>query len=126
MTEIDDSELADIIRQNVLDILLLWSSKDKQLEYQKNVPIAQVSAELFCQWADDCYIPEAGQFELAFTKIEREILADFDKKINYISDNTPNDLPFITDFVNTHEWFVLNQLAAETLKKINELAGINI
>jgi hypothetical protein len=123
MTEIYDIELAKRIRQNVLYILDLWSSKDKQLEYQKNVPIAQVSAELFCQWADDFYHPESVQFKMAFDEKEREILAGFDKTFNQISDRTPNDLPDIAEFVRTNEWQVVNQAAIETLEKIKNTAA---
>ena len=125
MTEIDDKELAKRIRQNVLSILDLWSSKEEQLEYQRNVPIAQVSAELFCQWADDFYHPESTQFKMAFDEKEREILADFDKTFNHISEKTPNDLPYIDDFVKTKEWEVVNRAALETLEKINNTAANN-
>ncbi|PHN07141.1 hypothetical protein [Flavilitoribacter nigricans] len=116
--EIDDTGLAKRIRQNVLDILDLWASKDHQLKYQESVPIAQVSAELFCQWADDLYHPESTQFKMAFSEKERAILTDFDKKFNYISDNTLKNLPDIENFVKTSEWKFINQAAIETLKKL--------
>ena len=122
MTEIDDIVLAKRIRQNVLNILDLWSSKEGQLEYQKNAPIAQVSAELFCQWADDSYHPESKQFKMAFNEREREVLADFDKSLNYISEKIPNDLPDISDFVKTTEWQIINHTAIETVKKIKNTA----
>ena len=123
MTEINNIELTKRIRQNILDTLDLWSLKDKQLEYQKNVPIAQVSAELFCQWADDFYHPESVHFKMAFNEKEKEILADFDKIFNQISDGAPNDLPDIADFVKTDEWQIVNQAAIETLKKIRNTAA---
>ena len=123
MTEIDETELTKRIRQNVLNVLELWSSKEEQLEYQKNVPIAQVSAELFCQWADDTYHPESRQFKLAFDERERDILADFDKTFNYVSDKTPNNLPDIADFVKTTEWKIVNEAAIETIKKIKKTAA---
>ena len=119
MIKIDDDELVNKIRQNILDILELWASKDKQLAYQENVPIAQVSAELFCQWADDFYDPDSIQFNLAFDENEREILAEFDRSLDDISERLMNNLPYITDFVKTNEWLSLNQLAAETLDKID-------
>ncbi|WP_421810889.1 hypothetical protein [Flagellimonas sp.] len=118
MTENDHKELGKRIRQNVLDVLKLWASKDEQLEYQKNVPIADVSAELFCQWGDDFYHPETPQFRLAFNENERKVLADFDKTFNLISDKTSKNLPNIVDFVKTNEWLILNQAAVEALKKI--------
>ena len=123
MTEIDEIELTKRIRQNVLNVLELWSSKEEQLEYQKNVPIAQVSTELFCQWSDDTYHPESRQFKLAFDEMEREILADFDKTFNYVSDKTPNNLPDIADFIKTTEWKIVNEAAIETIKKIKKAAA---
>lgn len=125
MTQIDDIELAKRIRQNVLNVLDLWSSKEEQLEYQKNVPIAQVSAELFCQWVDDSYYPDSRQFKMAFNEKERETLAAFDKTFNFISEKTPNNLPEIADFVKTEEWEVVNRAAIKTLEKIKNTATNN-
>ena len=120
MIKIDDDELLNKIRQNILDILELWASKDKQLAYQENVPIAQVSSELFCQWADDFYHPYSFQFKLAFDENERKILAEFDRSLNDICDMVMNNLPYLTDFVKTKEWLSLNQLAADILNKIDK------
>jgi len=125
MTEIDDTELAKRIRQNVLNVLDLWSSKEEQLEYQKNVPIAQVSAELFCQWADDSYHPDSRQFKMAFNEKEREVLTYFDKTLNFISEKTPNNLPDIVEFVKTNEWQIVNQAAIDAVKKIKNMATNN-
>ncbi len=118
MTKIDDREFAKRIRQNILEILNLWASKEKQLEYQENVPVAQVTVELFSQWSDDFYHPESTHFKMVFNEKEREALAAFDKVINHISDKTPNDLPVITDFVKTNKWLIVNQEAIRTLNKI--------
>lgn len=123
MKEIDDIELAKRIRRNILNVLDLWSSQEEQLEYQENVPIAQVSAELFCQWADDSYHPESRQFKMAFDEKEREILAEFDKTFNSISEKTLNDLPDINDFVKTTEWKIINRAAIETVEKIKNTAA---
>lgn len=115
MITINDKELSKRIRHNILDILHLWSSKEKQFEYQKNVPIANVSSELFCQWSDDFYQPQSSQFKIAFTTEEFLILSDFDEIINNIGNKLPTDLPDITEFVKTKEWKVVNQAAIETL-----------
>ncbi len=76
-----------------------------------------MSAELFCQWADDHYHPDSRQFKMAFNEKERETLADFNKTFNHINDKTPNGLPDIADFVKTNEWEVLHLAAIETLEK---------
>jgi hypothetical protein len=40
-------------RQRITEVLQLLSSKEAQIEYQRDVPIADVSAELLCMWFDD-------------------------------------------------------------------------
>lgn len=114
----NERELINRIRQNVIDTLELWSSKESQLDYQRNVPIAQVSAELFCQWSDDNYHPETELFRKAFNEKERLLLFEFDKVLNEIGQNASFNLPYITDFIKTREWKVLNHAAIETLEKI--------
>ncbi len=57
MEKITDLELSKRIRVNLLDVLGLWASKKMQLEYQANVSISQVTAELFFQW-DDFYFTD--------------------------------------------------------------------
>ncbi len=118
MTQNQDSEIGRNIRIGLVGILDLWTSKDAQLEYQKNVPIAHVSAELFCQWYDDYYQKDSPIIEKEFTQLEREALAKFDKVINHISDITPDDLPNIEEFIKTNEWRTVNQVAIEVLPKI--------
>lgn len=112
--KINNTDFIERIRKNILENLELWGSKDKLFEYQKNVPIAQVSAELFCQW-DETYHPNDKYFLKAFNEKERIILANFDRIVNEIAKETPNDLPDIVDFVETQGWRTLNELATKTL-----------
>jgi hypothetical protein len=120
MKDNSDIELQNRIRENILDSLDLWTSKDKQIDYQKRVPIAQVSAELFCYW-DEVYHPDDKHFLQAFNEQERLLLANFHSTIIKISDATPNILPYIDKFVQTEEWKKLNLAAIETLNKIKSL-----
>jgi hypothetical protein len=122
MTEITDKEMAKRLRENILNVLDLWNSVDKQLEYQSNVPIAQVSSELFNQWAD-FYYPDSKHFKIAFDKIENEILSDFDKLLNHISDKFPNGIEYISNFIKTNEWLILNNAAKDTINRLNNTAA---
>lgn len=124
MTEINENELAIRLRNNILGVLELWTSKNKQLEYQDNVPIANVSVELFCQW-DDFYYPDSVHFKLAFDDKERESLDNFNKVLNHISDKTTENLPYISDFVKTNDWLLINQAAIDTTKKLKNSYQIN-
>jgi hypothetical protein len=114
MIEDRSEKIAEQIRKNIFEILDLWSSKESQIEFQKNVPIAHVSDELFNIW-DDNYYPESEIHKIAFTEKEREILEKFNMLLNMISDNTPQNLPNLDEFVLTNEWIELNALAKEVI-----------
>lgn len=88
------------IRRTLLDLLRLIASREQQLAYQARVPIADVSAELFCRW-DDLYQPQAPALCQAFTASELQALADFDEALNQIADATPETLPPIQQFVDS-------------------------
>lgn len=85
------------------------------------MPIAQVSSELFNQWGD-FYYPDTIHFKLAFDEKEREIISDFNKLIRHVCDKLPSDLPYITEFVNTNDWILVNKAAIDTVKRINTVA----
>ena len=105
-------------RDAVINLLKLWGSIDEQLKYQKNIPFADVSSELFCQWIDDIHI-NTSDFQQAFSHDELIALEIFNDVISGIADRTPNQLPSIEEFVKTKEWSVVHYAACEALKKIN-------
>ena len=111
-----------VMRKNIFEIIELWSSKDKQLDYQENVPIADVSSELFCQWADT-YTPEFIDFRETFNTIELGLLSEFDKELHIISDKKPKPLPEIREFIETAEWKALNDKAKEILIELNTVGN---
>lgn len=126
--ETDDQRLTDdefriFTRNNVFGVIDLWASDLNQLNYQKEEPIAQVSAELFCQW-EDFYHPDSIDFKHEFDEKELELLADFDKALNDTADKTPENLPPIEEFVKTQEWIDMNKKAVEIKIKLNELSCI--
>lgn len=118
MTQNHDVEIGRTIRNGIISVLELWASKEAQLNYQKDVPIANVPAELFCQWCDDSYHKESPIIGKEFSIKEKEALVQFDEIINRISALTPEELPGITEFIETNEWKIINQAAIETLPKI--------
>ena len=112
-------ELKDkiLLRKNILGVLELWKSKEIVIEYQKNVSIAHVSAELFCQWEDHFY-PDSTQFKETFNKDEIEILKRFDEKLSEIAQKVMDSPPEINEFVETDEWKIISELANDTYKKL--------
>jgi hypothetical protein len=67
------------LRQEVLRLLRLISSVDLQVQYENDVPIADVPGELVCQWFDDLYHPKSTLFQAAFSEVERARLAGFNE-----------------------------------------------
>lgn len=111
-------ELGQNIRTGLNNVLKLWASKDVQLEYQKNIAIADVSAELFCQWCDDYYNEDSAIMRIEFTQIELDAYKEFNKVLCEISDATPEYLPPIEKFIITKEWEIIHNAAISALLKI--------
>lgn len=63
------------IRRAIIKEIELLASVSKQREYEKNVPIANVSAELICGFCDDLYHPKSEQMLSEFNSEELKHLA---------------------------------------------------
>ena len=86
------NEIEKAVRKNVFDSLFLISSKDEQLKYQKNVPIADVPAEIFCSW-DGSFSLDDEIILKVFDQDELNILSEFNNIFELICDKTPENLP---------------------------------
>lgn len=120
--EVTDTEFVELTRQSVYSVIELWSSKESQLDYQGNVSVANVSAELYLQW-EDFYFPDSDDFKQSFSKLELEILAEFDKTLNSSIDLTPENLPPIEDFIKTDEWRMMHNKAKEIKETLNTVGN---
>lgn len=67
------------LRENIIDLIALIASPEKQYEYEEEVPIANVPQELLCMWFDDIYHPDRIDFKNSFNKQEIETLANFNQ-----------------------------------------------
>jgi hypothetical protein len=103
-------------RANVIETLRLLASRDAQLEYQQRVPIAHVSAELFCQWADDHFHPTDQRLQALFTPTEWQALLAFHARFESIASRVPSPLPPIQEFVSQPLWQQLADSATDALK----------
>ena len=63
------------IRIAIIEEIELLSLPSKQLEYEKNVSIANVPAELICGFCDDLYHPKSNELLSQFTEEELKGLA---------------------------------------------------
>jgi len=88
-------------RASIKEFLELLSSKEQQLKYKANVPIADVAAELVCMWFDDMYHPDTDLFKRSFTPKEISQLSTF----NSVYDNLANKLPdTLEGYHKSKEW----------------------
>ncbi len=114
MTEPDREQL----RSQVFEILALIGDPEAQLRYERDVPIANVPAELVCMWFEDVFRPdELPDFPASFSKAEFAVLSAFSE----FYDARVDALPTRSGVVGLHGspvWTVVMERANETLKRV--------
>jgi len=92
-------------RKSVIEMIELLGSPSEQMKYERDVPIADVPAELICGFADDLYHPKSELFLNAFTEEELKSLAELYGKICIASDAfTKNKCHSVSDIQKLQEW----------------------
>ena len=76
---------------NIINTLQLISSVSQQDQYDRDVPIANVSSELINQWFDDSFFPEKEWIRELFTDNEWKILMEFHDFYDIRVDKLPNN-----------------------------------
>ncbi len=79
-------------RVNVITTLQLIADLDAQKEYERTVPIADVPAELLCQWFDDSFYPEDPALRWLFSPGEWQVLMEFHTYYESRSEQLPRTL----------------------------------
>ena len=74
----------ETFRSRIVEALELAASTARQSDYARDVPIADVVAEVFEIW-HDIYHPSALTFPVAFNRAEREALAEYGAILDSIS-----------------------------------------
>lgn len=115
---ISDDEFLEMTRNSILGVIDMWTSKENQLEFLKELEFAQISEELFIQW-HEIYFPDSNDFQQAFNKEELLLLSDFDGALKSIALKTPDNLSSIEEFIKTQEWLEMNQVSIEIRDKLN-------
>lgn len=116
--KINESDFSKLTRTNIFGLITLWSSRELQVENQKNNPEINVIEEMVIQWKDSFAI-ESEDFRSSFGKRELDLLNQFNEEINKIfKKGTVKILEFV-EFVGSPEWLLLNEKAKEILKEIN-------
>ena len=103
------------IRDSLIGVLELLASPAAQLAYQRDVPIADVSAELLCMWFDDSFRPDDRQLRALFTDDEWSGLLAFHAYYDTVAARLRNELPPIQELVLLPIWQDLARSATKTL-----------
>ena len=117
MSSIPPDILYNRLRNRIIEHLELVASADEQLAYQRSVPIAQVSSELFNTWGDWV----AGEAAIAefttpiFSPEEQAAVREFNSTLVAIARQVPQDLPPIAAFIGTPLWEQLSLSASKAL-----------
>ena len=114
-----NNQLCENYRNETFDTLKLISSKAEQLDYQNKVPIAHVSAELFCSW-ESCYqdVKNRDWYQSTFSKKEFEVLKRFDVIFEQVCSETEENVPYITEFIQSKQWLTLSKAAKLALLEL--------
>ncbi len=80
------------IRESLKEVLQMLASKENQIKYEKDVPVANVSSELICMWFDDIYHPDSSQHKEAFSTEEQQVLSSFNTFFYSRKDKIPKTL----------------------------------
>jgi hypothetical protein len=112
-------ELQRNLKQGILEMLRLWASREAQLEYRRTVPIADVSAELFCMW-DEVFWPDDAALRAEFSESEWTALQRFHSVFERVGRLLPHHpLPPIEEFILSPHWLQVSRAAARALRTID-------
>jgi len=104
------------IRNNIIEYLELASSYDEQLQYQANVPIARVPAEVICIWEDNVPSdPRRGPLSGVFSEPEVAAVREFHAVWERVCAALPEPLPSLTDVQALEDWDALRSAARAAL-----------
>ncbi len=98
------------IREAIISEIELLSFPSKQLEYEKNVPIANVPAELICGFCDDLYHPKSEQILSQFNAEELKELAHL---YDVLCEVATIEAASVTELLKHEKWRVVVSLAKE-------------
>lgn len=84
-------ELVRNVRGAIVSHLELLADLEQQLAYERDVPNADVPAELVCGWFDDSYLPDSPAVHAGFREQERAALSDFSARFRSVVAGLPRE-----------------------------------
>ena len=109
--------LEDNIRSGILRLLDLIGDPAAQERYERDVPMANVPAELVSMWFDDQCPSASSSFRAAFTAAELQLLAEF----HQFYDSRTRSLPSsrrVRDLHRCRAWTEIMAMAASVRSRI--------
>jgi hypothetical protein len=105
------------IRNRIIEYLQIASSYEEQLRYEARVPIADVPAEIICQWSDQVNDhPLARYVEPVYSLEEQAAIANFQAVWERVISETPKYLPPLSELIRKPQWERLRIGALEALE----------
>jgi hypothetical protein len=114
-------EVKRVVRQRLVDLLMLYSSESAQREFQLRFPLADAARDLFYEWYEGFSMPESFKNSSEIFSSEelvelRRIHEILEKKVQPQIKNPSNRT--LDDFLARPEWRELMTAAAECLKQM--------
>jgi hypothetical protein len=114
----DDLDLKIKRRENLRELLVLLSDKDRQLDYAKDVGDKKAIDELLCMWFDDQYHGDKEEFREMYDNEEFKSLKKFNDYYDSISEKIPDDN--VEELNNHPDWIKLRSLVLDTIKTLKK------
>ena len=116
--EVDAHAIELQIRENIIGSLELAASFEEQIDYQKNVPIADVPAEVLCQWGGLAHpkFLDSMNREI-YSEGEIKAVHDFQLVFEHTCASLPNQLPALQVLFENQFWKGLRNAAVLALKE---------
>ncbi|WP_068475845.1 hypothetical protein [Saccharicrinis aurantiacus] len=112
----EEPELIELSTNNTFNTLKLWSSSELQKERQLECPDINIVTSLFNQWKN-VFRPDVMNYKDVFEFKLQSLLYDFDWELSRVYKSFEQNIPHLTEFIETKDWEGLNSKA---IKIVNE------
>jgi len=93
-------------RQIVVEQLELLASENEQLEYERNVPRVDITAEMISGWFDTSYHPADAHFCSCFSESELAALSAFSAALSDLHARLPGSNGTVASWLASSSWLL--------------------
>jgi hypothetical protein len=105
-------------KQIIIGVLEQLASETDQLDYERNVPHVDITAELLCRWFDDSYHPNDPGFRSCFTEAELLAMSEFDTFYSERTGLLPKSNGTVRTWLASPVWREVMHQASQTLGRV--------